>query len=659
MPINWNLAGYVNPDIKITPDQVPLEAMVNVGDKLQKDYDLALENDTKLGIAARNMLQNVNEADKPAAIEAFNLYTKNLKDRAAKGDYHRMKFQTIADAGELAGLYEGLSNRNKEIKEYEQKYILERSDLSDKNKKNLLEMSRKNRKPVSFNSENRYLEGLNFDKKLYAGNIETVELLNSLASGWKANSGGGNSEEFSMSDGTKEFKGLGVLPKGTIVKKTTEGRWEKVTGEELHSALNSALDNHVGFNKMLDRTLEESLFEQPLQEGETIDSRKSKIRSELSKGALDFAVEKNSYSSSFSKTNHDISLPKGDDDSGSGKSKDGFVAENAAPNLYSKVPLPKILSDKGVYTDGNGVLKIDENIFTRLKKSGIVNLSFNGVAGFVNNILLNIAEIFTPNDEVDVFDSKTLDENPGLNNKVEKLKKTNEQFNVAYRGKDWKTVNRIILEDVKDEINRVQSVQWYVPDPEDPKATTTVDNLTSMYVGKNGLGLAQQLKVYDAEGNPSSFNDLAKNKIAGETYADKAKNLTFSGRYDNIDGVYDYGSVKFTYQNKNGDVEEIFVEPLTAVKKQPQYLASKINKVNLTDSPIEFDYEYPAPIANVLNRSKDKIKVMADYSRASYDENGKLQVPYDLKIYKNGKWVDDENVNKTLQAFMNTLNPTK
>jgi hypothetical protein len=659
MPINWNLAGYVNPDIKITPNEVPLEAMLNVGDKLQKDYEFALENDTKLGIALRSILQNANEADKPAAKEAFDFYTNNLKERAASDKYHRMKYQTVADAGEFAAIYKGLVDRNQELKDYEQKYIRERKDLSDINKENLINMHRSKLKGAKFNSENRFVEGLDFDKKLYAGNIETVELLNTLSSGWKADSGGGRKEDYTLTDGTQSYKGIGVLPKGTLIKKTTDGQWEKVSGEEINLALNSALDNHVGFNQMVDRTLEESLYNLPLQEGETQESRRQAVRQDLSKGALDFAKAKNAYESSISKTTTDISMPKGDNDGSGSGSKDGFVEENAAPNLYSKTPVPKILSDKGVYTDRNGVLKIDENIFTRLKKAGFVKnmapkgIAPNGIPGFISDILLNIAEIFTPNDEVDVFDSKTLEKNPGLNNKVEKLKKINDQFAVAYRDHDWKTVNKILLDDAQDEMNRVQSVQWHVPNPEDPKANATVDNLTSMYVGKNGLGLAQQLKVYDAEGNASSFNDLAKNKIAGETLADKAKNLTFSGRYDNIDGIYDYGSVKFTYQNKNGDVEEVFVEPLTSVKRQPQYLASKINKTNLTDSPVEFDYEYPAPIADALKRSKDKIKVMADYSKSNYDDNGQFQVHYDLKVYRNGKWVDDENVTKLLDIFMN------
>lgn len=639
MPINWNLAGYVNPDIKITPDQVTLEAMVNVGDKLQKDYDLALENDTKLGIAARNMLQNVNEADKPAAIEAFNLYTKNLKDRAAKGDYHRMKYQTIADAGELAGLYEGLSNRNKEINEYEQKYILERKDLSDYDKQVLIKMARTNRKPVSFNAENRYLEGLNFDKKLYAGNIETVELLNSLASGWKANSGGGSSEEFSMSDGTKEFKGLGVLPKGTIVKKTTEGKWEKVTGQELNSALNSALDNHVGFNQMLDRKTEQSLFEKPLQEGETIDSRKSKIRSELSKGALDFAVEKNAYSSSFSKTNHDISLPKGDSDGKSGSDNEGLTTSDAVPNMYSKTPLPKVLSDKGIYRDDNGVLKIDENKFTRVKK--VNALPPPGVPAFINDILLNIQEIFTPNDEVDIFDSKTLSENPGLKNKIEKLKKTNEQFNVAYRGKDWKTANKILQEDVENDMNTLESVQWHVPDVNNPKSVETMNRYENYFFGKNNLGLGQQLKVYTSEGTSTSLNDYLS-KIDGENSEDKAKNVSFSGKYKNSDGVYDFGTTKFTVKEKDGSVKEIFVEPTTNDKLDPRYFFGKIQSASKTDSPIVFSYDYPSTVAQKLKKSKDEFRIFNNYETEQQE----------IQIKKNGKWVDSPETLEVLEKWM-------
>ena len=47
MAINWNLAGYVSPNIEITPEQLPLEALVKTSDVLQDRYDKSKENYTK------------------------------------------------------------------------------------------------------------------------------------------------------------------------------------------------------------------------------------------------------------------------------------------------------------------------------------------------------------------------------------------------------------------------------------------------------------------------------------------------------------------------------------------------------------------------------------------------------------------------------------
>lgn len=115
MAINWNLAGYVSPNIEIAPEQLPLEALVKTSDVLQDRYDKSYENYTKAQEYQRQMLSQANEADKEAAQQIFSQYENQLKDVADRGDYHNMRWETLNLAQEAANNYASINEKNKAI----------------------------------------------------------------------------------------------------------------------------------------------------------------------------------------------------------------------------------------------------------------------------------------------------------------------------------------------------------------------------------------------------------------------------------------------------------------------------------------------------------------------------------------------------------------
>lgn len=120
MAIDWNQAEYVSPKLQISPEQLPLEAAIKVGDTLQDRYDKSYENATKTGEAIRQMVNAANPVDREKAQEVFSQYEKQLADISKSGKYHNMRWQTLKLAQEAANNYMSIAERNKQIQQQEE-----------------------------------------------------------------------------------------------------------------------------------------------------------------------------------------------------------------------------------------------------------------------------------------------------------------------------------------------------------------------------------------------------------------------------------------------------------------------------------------------------------------------------------------------------------
>jgi hypothetical protein len=173
MAINWNLAGYVSPNIEIAPDQLPLEALVKTSDVLQDRYDKSYENYTKAQEYQRQMLAQANEADKEAAQQIFSQYEEQLKDVANKGDYHNMRWETLNLAQQAANNYGNISERNKLIQA--QKEAIAKDPRWQTSREDRLKDFELSLKPIVWDNEKRVVSNLNVSPYSAAPDVNKME----------------------------------------------------------------------------------------------------------------------------------------------------------------------------------------------------------------------------------------------------------------------------------------------------------------------------------------------------------------------------------------------------------------------------------------------------------------------------------------------------
>jgi len=157
MNLNYDMATFVDPKIQIAPRELPVEEMMKVGNVLQDRFDKAMENETKTQAFIRKLKSSSNPADHAVADQIMSNYNERLKDRATNGRYQDMQWQTQQDALDVAGMYEGLSNKNKSI-QAEISAIMKNDAW--KNKDARIKDFMRTVKSANYDTENRMLTGL-------------------------------------------------------------------------------------------------------------------------------------------------------------------------------------------------------------------------------------------------------------------------------------------------------------------------------------------------------------------------------------------------------------------------------------------------------------------------------------------------------------------
>jgi hypothetical protein len=113
MPINFNQQTFFDPKIDIIGKEIPVADIEKTANVIQDRYDKSLENETKSLAIAKKLQQSVSSRDKELAAQILTDYQTRLDERAKKGNYADMGWQTAADALDVAGLHEGLTNKAK------------------------------------------------------------------------------------------------------------------------------------------------------------------------------------------------------------------------------------------------------------------------------------------------------------------------------------------------------------------------------------------------------------------------------------------------------------------------------------------------------------------------------------------------------------------
>jgi hypothetical protein len=258
MAINWNLAGYVSPNIEITPEQLPLEALVKTSDVLQDRYDKSKENYTKAQEYQRQMLSQANEADKEAAQQIFSQYENQLKDVADRGDYHNMRWETLNLAQEAANNYTAIAKKNELIEK--RKEEIAKNPIYFKTRDRQMDYFLKNLPKLGYDPEKRVITGLNVPMHDAAADIEPLKLALNYGSVMKPTSTKGKDYDIiGLSPEGKEISRTQVnqVPGAILAKKTYSGKILKLTEKEIEEALDPALKEDTTIQAYLNREVQQ------------------------------------------------------------------------------------------------------------------------------------------------------------------------------------------------------------------------------------------------------------------------------------------------------------------------------------------------------------------------------------------------------------------
>lgn len=251
----FNKQLFFDPKIDIVGKEVPLAALEKTGNVLQERYDKAMDNETKIGAVAKKLKASSNSVDHEVANQILKTYQDKLATRAKNGKYFDMVWQTQQDALDVAGMYEGLSNRNKTISEYEKMIDLNPKINDPKVKEYLKNQFKQNVKASQFDTENNILQGLDVNAPNIVNDFDYGKWAMENAGQWKPDTfGGKNVKTISTKAGDK-------LPDGTIsggglYKVIGNHVTEKVSKQEIMQGLSKMAQEHPELQATLKRDME-------------------------------------------------------------------------------------------------------------------------------------------------------------------------------------------------------------------------------------------------------------------------------------------------------------------------------------------------------------------------------------------------------------------
>lgn len=251
----FNKQLFFDPKIDIIGKEVPLAALEKTGNVLQERYDKAMDNETKIGAVAKKLKASSNSVDHKVADQILKTYQDKLATRAKDGKYFDMVWQTQQDALDVAGMYEGLSNRNKTISEYEKMIDLNPKINDPKVKEYLKNQFKQNVKASQFDTENNILQGLDVNAPNIVNDFDYGKWAMENAGQWKPDTfGGKNVKTISTKAGDK-------LPDGTIsggglYKIIGNHVTEKVSKQEIMQGLNKMAQEHPELQATLQRDMQ-------------------------------------------------------------------------------------------------------------------------------------------------------------------------------------------------------------------------------------------------------------------------------------------------------------------------------------------------------------------------------------------------------------------
>lgn len=351
MAINFEQARYVDPNVDIKGTKIPLATMDKGIEKLDVLYNAARANDTKMAALNKRLLMNAHPGDVEAANAVNEFYNKKLQERIAAGNYEAHVWQTEADANDMAGLYERIS-QDKELRNKYEADILANNTIDPAEREDLVKMYQKEQAPLAFNSDLQAFNSRNILPYSVAANQDVPKILDSMVNGWLPDTNGTTTVKAGISNGTQTDAYGNIIPAGMKIVTTDKGVTRIAKEGEIESYLRNAVKSHQPIRDMMTQKLKLSLNRKPLAEGETVEMRAAALEKEYIEPGIQFAKEKHGFvDRQTDEKSQILNAQKGKGDgSGDGDTKNPF---NGTQDLRTSTNVVKNNFSEAIKSFGN------------------------------------------------------------------------------------------------------------------------------------------------------------------------------------------------------------------------------------------------------------------------------------------------------------------
>jgi hypothetical protein len=221
MSLQFGMADYESPKIDIIGKEVPLAAMEKTGAVLQDRYDKSYENFTKFNEMVKQTEQIADPLERDKVRSYLESLQPQLKDITERGDYHNMRWQTMALANNAANNLKVFGERAGQIAKIKEE-IAKADKIADPVKKQYYEnMLNEQISKTSFDGERGVFNFQALTSPKMVNDYDYTKLFLTEGSGWNANSAGfENKDVFVVNkpvynpDGSLKYA-PGVYNKGT------------------------------------------------------------------------------------------------------------------------------------------------------------------------------------------------------------------------------------------------------------------------------------------------------------------------------------------------------------------------------------------------------------------------------------------------------------
>ena len=263
MAIDFNKQLVFDPKIDIVGEEVPLAEMEKTGQVLQDRYDKSYENYSKFQELAKQSEQIANEVEREKAKEWIKSLEPQIKEIRDRGDFHNMRWQTMALANNAANNLALFGERSKLI-QANMNAIAAAKDIKDpKARKYYQNLINEEVAKTTYNPETKTFDFKAINMPNLVGDFDYNKLTFDAASGWKPTGTGFSNDKIQVVTKPEYDKNGNILKVPGVYNIKTGQQVVGVEKEEVVNSLKQILAGSPGALEAIDRDVDIFMKDNP------------------------------------------------------------------------------------------------------------------------------------------------------------------------------------------------------------------------------------------------------------------------------------------------------------------------------------------------------------------------------------------------------------